>query len=141
MFPKYTYLKSEMQLVTVSYGSEYQFETDCVPVWNRLCKKTGTILKSSRISEKRDVTNQTRTWTLWFLGSPGVRNVQSILYLWKFKLQILLSKREDMIKECSLQLIPGNTSDWSVVLMLSINLLCMEPGKNDLILFFSFDQL
>lgn len=27
-----------MQLVTVLFGSKYQFETDCVPVWNRLCK-------------------------------------------------------------------------------------------------------
>ena len=28
-----------MQLVTVLYTSKYQFETDCVPVWNRLCMK------------------------------------------------------------------------------------------------------
>lgn len=29
---RYRYLKCEIQLVTVLYGSKYQFETDCVPV-------------------------------------------------------------------------------------------------------------
>ena len=62
MFLKYRYLKCEMQLVTVLYGSKYQFETDYVPVWNRLCKRDQTTSKSSRISERRNVINQSRIW-------------------------------------------------------------------------------
>ena len=51
---RYRYLKCEMQLVTVLYGSKYQFETDCA--------RDQTTSKFSRISERKNVISQTRIW-------------------------------------------------------------------------------